>query len=78
MKSDQLLIEKGALAAQLAQETELRKAKEKEIENLRKLRDELEFALEEAKKALQKSSEDIKSLRKQLKEKNEQPNGQLF
>ena len=78
LKSDQLLIEKGALAAQLAQETELRKAKEKEIENLRKLRDELEFALEEAKKALQKSSEDIKSLRKQLKEKNEQPNGQLF
>ena len=80
MKSDQLLIEKGALAAQLAQETELRKEKEKEkeIEKLRKLRDKLEFALEEAKKELQKSAEDIKELQKQLQEKSEQINGQLF
>ena len=74
MKSDQLLIEKGALAAQLAQETELRKTKEKEIGELRKLRDELEFALEEAKKELQKSAEDIKELKKQLKENS----GKLF
>ena len=74
LKSDQLLIEKGALAAQLAQETELRKAKEKEIGELRKLRDELEFALEEAKKELQKSAEDIKELKKQLKENS----GKLF
>lgn len=69
MKSDQLLIEKGSLAVQLAQETELRKAKEQEIEELRKLRDELTFALEAAKKELQKSAEDIKVLRSQLEEK---------
>ena len=78
MKSDQLLIEKGSLATQLAQETELRKEKEREIENLRKLRNELEFALEEAKKDLQKSTEEIKELQKQLREKSEQLSEQLF
>ena len=80
MKSDQLLIEKGALATQLAQETELRKKKEQEVDELRVLRDRLESELEDLKKehqrALaikQKLEEEVQTLRKATA-----PNGQLF
>ena len=80
MKSDQLLIEKGALAAQLAQETELRKKKEQEVDELRVLRDRLDSELEDLKKehqrALaikQKLEEEVQNLRKTTAQK-----GQLF
>ena len=80
MKSDQLLIEKGTLAAQLAQETEFRKKKEQEVDELRVLRDRLESELEDLKKehqrALaikQKLEEEVQTLRKATA-----PNGQLF
>ena len=80
MKSDQLLIEKGALATQLAQETELRKKKEQEVDELRVLRDRLESELEDLKKehqrALaikQKLEEEVQTLRKATA-----PNRQLF
>lgn len=71
MKSDQLLIEKGTLAAQLAQETELRKKKEQEVDELRVLRDRLESEVEDLKQELQKAleanqklEEEVQTLRK--------------
>lgn len=85
MKSDQLLIEKGTLAAQLASETELRKKKEQEVDELRLLRDNLESKLEALKKELQqtldtkqKLEEEVTALRKAAENTETIPNGHLF
>lgn len=85
MKSDQLLIEKGTLAAQLAQETELRKKKEQEVDELRVLRDRLESEVEALKKELQqtldtkqKLEEEVTALRKAAENTETIPNGHLF
>lgn len=80
MKSDQLLIEKGTLAAQLAQESELRKKKEQEVDELRVLRDRLESELEDLKQELQKSLEAKQKLEEEVQtlRKAATPNRQLF
>ena len=65
------------LAAQLASETELRKKKENEVDELRLLRDRLESELEDLKKELQEASEakkkpeeEVEKLRKYAEETN--------
>lgn len=80
MKSDQLLIEKGTLAAQLAQESELRKKKEQEVDELRVLRDRLESELEDLKQELQKALEAKQKLEEEVQtlRKAATPNRQLF
>lgn len=80
MKSDQLLIEKGTLAAQLASETELRKKKEQEVDELRLLRDHLESELEDLKQELQKALEAKQKLEEEVQtlRKAATPNRQLF
>ena len=79
MKSDQLLIEKGALATQLAQETELRKKKEQEVDELRVLRDRLESEVEALKKELQKALEAKQKLEEEVRTlRNTAAQNQLF
>ena len=79
LKSDQLLIEKGALAAQLAQETELRKKKEQEVDELRVLRDRLESEVEALKKELQKALEAKQKLEEEVRTlRNTAAQNQLF
>lgn len=80
MKSDQLLIEKGTLAAQLAQESELRKKKEQEVDELRVLRDRLESEFEDLKQELQKALEAKQKLEEEVQtlRKAATPNRQLF
>ena len=79
MKSDQLLIEKGTLAAQLAQETELRKKKEQEVDELRLLRDRLESEVEDLKQELQKALEAKQKLEEEVRTlRNTAAQNQLF
>lgn len=79
MKSDQLLIEKGTLAAQLAQETELRKKKEQEVDELRVLRDRLESELEDLNQELQKALEAKQKLEEEVQTlRNTATQNQLF
>ncbi len=79
MKSDQLLIEKGTLAAQLAQETEFRKKKEQEVDELRVLRDRLESEVEALKKELQKALEAKQKLEEEVRTlRNTAAQNQLF
>ena len=79
LKSDQLLIEKGALAAQLAQETELRKKKEQEVDELRVLRDRLESEVEDLKQELQKALEAKQKLEEEVQTlRNTTAQNQLF
>lgn len=79
MKSDQLLIEKGTLAAQLAQETELRKKKEQEVNELRVLRDRLESEVEDLKQELQKALEAKQKLEEEVQTlRNTASQNQLF
>ena len=69
------------LAAQLASETELRKKKENEVDELRLLRDRLESELEDLKKELQEVSEAKKKLEEEvekLRKSAEETNGELI
>ena len=69
------------LAAQLASETELRKKKENEVDELRLLRDRLESELEDLKKELQEASEAKKKLEEEvekLRKSAEETNGELI
>lgn len=84
-KTDTLLQDNGFLKRELEVETETRKAKERQIEELRSERDKLETQLEgansENKRLLQeqqKHLKEIETLRQQLEEFKAEPNRKLF
>lgn len=84
-KTDTLLQDNGFLKRELEVETETRKAKERQIEELRSERDKLETQLEgansENKRLLQeqqKHLKEIETLRQQLEEFKAEPNRKLL